>query len=43
MGTGSTARSGISRHISSVLIRETPIDKEVFDRRDPLERFLDRN
>lgn len=38
----STARSGRSRHaLPSILLKETPVDPTIFDRRDPLEKFLD--
>ncbi len=38
----STARSGRSRlALPSILLKETPVDPTIFDRRDPLEKFLD--
>ena len=38
----STARSGRSRQaLPSILLKETPVDPTIFDRRDPLEKFLD--
>lgn len=40
----STARSGRSRQaLPSILLRDTPVDPSIFDRRDPLEKFLDKN
>ncbi len=40
-----TARSGRSRqaHIPTILLKETPVDPSVFDRRDPLEKLIDKN
>ncbi len=39
-----TARSGRSRQapLPSVMLKETPVDPSVFDKRDPLEKFLDK-
>ena len=41
--TGSTVRSNMSKGISSVLLRDTPIDEDVLNRRDPIDKFLSRN
>ena len=41
--TGSTVKSVRSRQLPSVLLKETPVDPDIFDRRDPLEKFFDRN
>ena len=39
----STARSGRSREaLPSILLRETPVDPAIFDRRDPVEKRLDK-
>lgn len=35
--------SARSKVLPSVLLRETPLDTAIFDRRDPLEKFLDKN
>ena len=43
LNTGSTQRSVRARNIPSVLLKETPLDKEIFDRRDPFDKFLERN
>lgn len=52
--TGTTARSGRSilvadrqtrgnAKLPSVLLKETPVDPGIFDKRDPIEKFLDKN
>ncbi|CDW83585.1 protein dgcr14 [Stylonychia lemnae] len=40
--TGSTQRSVRAHNIPSVLLKETPLDKDIFDRRDPFDKFLER-
>jgi len=32
-----------ARNIPSALLKETPLDKDIFDRRDPFDKFLERN
>jgi|LauGreDrversion4_2_1035121.scaffolds.fasta_scaffold1574357_1 hypothetical protein len=40
-----TARSGRSRqaHLPSILLKETPVDPSIFDRRDPIEKLIDKS
>jgi hypothetical protein len=42
MGSASTARSKRHEALPSILLKETPVDPTIFDRRDPLEKFLDK-